>query len=100
MACGKTVTTVPLSDQINGIVGGRDHYLAVSSIVLEDQNLVGSIVTGIDTTTLPQLELLDLSHNNLKGNTLHDTFLSLRILQLQYNALSGTIPFNFVGSGK
>mmetsp|Transcript_23275 Transcript_23275/g.23512 ORF Transcript_23275/g.23512 Transcript_23275/m.23512 type:complete len:82 (-) Transcript_23275:254-499(-) len=61
-------------------------------------NLVGSIVTEL--TQLPQLELLDLSHNNLKGNTLHDTFLSLRILQLQYNALSGTIPFNFVGSGK
>jgi len=43
----KTVTTVPLSDQINGIVGGSDHYVAVSSIVLEDQNLVGSIVTEL-----------------------------------------------------
>jgi len=30
-------------------------------------NLVGSIVTEL--TQLPQLELLDLSHNNLKGNT-------------------------------
>mmetsp|Transcript_23392 Transcript_23392/g.55117 ORF Transcript_23392/g.55117 Transcript_23392/m.55117 type:complete len:1232 (+) Transcript_23392:118-3813(+) len=82
VACGTTVI-----DPRTG-----NSRLAVTSIVLADQYLMGSIVTEL--TALPELEVLDLSHNALKG-TLSDSFRSLQTLRLQYNKLSGTIPANF-----
>jgi Leucine-rich repeat (LRR) protein len=43
---------------------------------------------------LPELVFLDLSHNGL-GGTLFDGYRELQTLQLQNNALTGTIPTNF-----
>jgi len=104
VACGKTVTDeIDIDIDINdrdptanatsaSTTTTTKSRLAVTSIVLANQYLKGSIVTEL--TALPQLEMLDLSHNDLKG-TLNDEFRSLQTLRLQYNALSGNIPSNF-----
>jgi len=95
VACGKTVT-----DEVNvsktagtGIADKSTlNRLAVTSIVLADQYLSGAIVTEL--TQLPELKVLDLSHNGLKG-TLSEDFRSLETLRLQYNVIEGQIPSNF-----
>jgi len=93
VACGTTVV-----DEIN-VGNGSDipikstmKRLAVTSIVLTDQYLKGSIVTEL--TKLPMLQTLDLSHNELQG-TIDSSFNSLETLRLQYNAIQGSIPENF-----
>jgi len=92
VACGTTLTeTVVVSDR----EGARETEVltrAVTSINLMNQNLRGSIVTEI--TMLPELQVLDLSHNGLRG-TLSDEFSKLQQLRLQYNAITGTIPNDF-----
>ncbi len=99
VACGKTVV-----DEINVGPGGNGSSVpikstmkrsAVTSIVLADQNLKGSIVTEL--TALPMLQVLDLSHNGLQG-TISQGFRSLETLRLQYNAIRGTIPKHLFGS--
>jgi hypothetical protein len=95
VACGKTVI-----DEIdvgkaapgsNIAIKSTMKRLAVTSIVLADQFLKGSIVTEL--TELPMLQALDLSHNGLEG-TLSEKFRSLETLRLQYNAIKGKIPPN------
>jgi len=96
VACGKTVTdeisvgTVTAGSKIP--IKSTMQRLAVTSIVLSDQALMGSIVTEL--TSLPMLQVLDLSHNSLQG-TLSDKFRSLETLRLQYNTIQGRIPNTF-----
>jgi len=99
VACGKTVV-----DEINVDTGDKGSNIpikstmkrsAVTSIVLADQNLKGSVVTEL--TALPMLQVLDLSHNGLQG-TISEGFGSLETIRLQYNAIQGTIPKNIFSS--
>lgn len=93
VACGKTVASDIVME--SGTAPTKTSRLAVTSIVLADQFLTGSIVTEL--MELPQLELLDLSHNGLKG-MVSEKFRSLRTFRAQYNVLSGSIPSNFFDS--
>jgi len=95
VACGKTVIDEITTGKVQGTnlsIKTAMNRLAVTSIVLADQYLKGPIVTEL--TALPMLQVLDLSHNGLKG-TLSEDFRSLETLRLQYNAIEGTIPSNF-----
>ena len=91
VACGTTVV-----DDITVTTGETIQYLRspVTSIVLTDQNLKGSIVNEL--SDLPYLEILDLSHNKLEGG-LTEVFRTLTKLKLQHNKITGTIPLNFFG---
>jgi len=91
VACGNTVI-----DDVTVAVGEIIQYLRspVTSIVLTDQNLQGSIVNEL--SELPFLEILDLSHNGLEGSLIED-FRTLTKLKLQHNKMTGMIPVNFFG---
>mmetsp|Transcript_13690 Transcript_13690/g.34430 ORF Transcript_13690/g.34430 Transcript_13690/m.34430 type:complete len:821 (+) Transcript_13690:219-2681(+) len=99
VACGKTVVdeiTIDTDGKGSNVpIKSTMKRLAVTSIVLADQNLKGSIVTEL--TVLPMLQVLDLSHNELQG-TVSEGFGSLQTLRLQYNALQGNIPKNLFSS--
>jgi len=97
VACSKTVidevdTNEPQAVGSTMWVTTSMRRLAVTSIVLADQYLKGVIVTEL--SILPELQILDLSHNDLKG-TLSASFRSLETLKLQYNEIEGSIPANF-----
>ena len=93
VACGKTVVDeIDVGQAAQGssiAIKSTMKRLAVTSIVLADQFLKGSIVTEL--TALPMLQALDLSHNGLEG-TLSESFRSLETLRLQYNAIKGKVP--------
>lgn len=61
-------------------------------VLIAGQDLTGSVVTEL--VNLPELQSLDLSHNDLVG-TLDSVFKGLQTLHLQYSTLTGTIPDNF-----
>ena len=66
---------------------------AVTSVMLADQNLEGSIVTEL--LELPYLQVLDLSHNGLSGS-LTTAFGNLTKAKLSDNKITGTIPADMV----
>lgn len=91
VACtAKTYDNDPLRAPEAGPIVGS----AVTSIVLADQNLNGKIVTEL--LSLPELSVLDLSHNGLEGS-LTKAYGNLTTLKLSNNAIGGSIPADMIG---
>jgi len=87
VACGVTVTE---SVEVESGILSDQSRQAVTSIVLGGQKLVGTLPKELPAS-LPELQTLDLSNNDLEGS-ITDDFATLTKLNLQYNKLQGTIP--------
>eukprot|EP00250_Pteridium_aquilinum_P013221 c21209_g1_i1 orf=545-3679(-) len=79
-------------NQLSGNLPDFEFVIALVVLRLSNNFFTGAVPPTLLSATLSLLEELDLSHNNLTGEVSRVSSTSLKVVDLSFNALSGTLP--------